>query len=284
MANVRSKVGVPVASDFGYMDVIGDGTPVVVNVSTGIAYVLSSAGVVTSLAGGSGSVTSVAQSFTGGLISVAGSPITTSGTLALTVAGTSGGVPYFSSGTAWASSGALTASALVLGGGAAAAPATPLGLGTTITVLHGNAGGAPTWGAVSLTADVTGVLLAANGGTGTSAPSGTYTPTLTNVANIAASTAYECQYMRVGSVVTVSGKVDIDPTLTATSTQLGISLPVASNFGAAEDCAGVAFAPAISGMGAAIIADTTNDRAQLQYLSSDITNQAMYFSFSYQVI
>jgi trimeric autotransporter adhesin len=30
---------------------------------------------------GSGSVTSVAQSFTGGLISVAGSPITTSGTL-----------------------------------------------------------------------------------------------------------------------------------------------------------------------------------------------------------
>lgn len=266
------------------MDVIGDGTPVVVNVSTGIAYVLSSAGVVTSLAGGSGSVTSVAQSFTGGLISVAGSPITTSGTLALTVAGTSGGVPYFSSGTAWASSGALTASALVLGGGAAAAPATPLGLGTTITVLHGNAGGAPTWGAVSLTADVTGVLLAANGGTGTSAPSGTYTPTLTNVANIAASTAYECQYMRVGSVVTVSGKVDIDPTLTATSTQLGISLPVASNFGAAEDCAGVAFAPAISGMGAAIIADTTNDRAQLQYLSSDITNQAMYFSFSYQVI
>jgi hypothetical protein len=46
---------------------------------------------------GSGSVTSVAQSFTGGLISVAGSPITTSGTLALTVAGTSGGIPYFSS-------------------------------------------------------------------------------------------------------------------------------------------------------------------------------------------
>src|SRR3990167_10808590 len=41
-------------------------------------------------------VTSVAQSFTGGLISVSGSPITSSGTLALTVAGTSGGIPYFS--------------------------------------------------------------------------------------------------------------------------------------------------------------------------------------------
>jgi hypothetical protein len=74
--------------------------------------------------GGSGTVTSVAQSFTGGLISVAGSPITASGTLALTVAGTSGGIPYFSSGTTWATSAALAASALVVGGGAGAAPAT----------------------------------------------------------------------------------------------------------------------------------------------------------------
>ena len=74
--------------------------------------------------GGGGSVTSVAQSFTGGLISVAGSPITTSGTLALTVAGTSGGIPYFSSGSTWASSAALAANALVIGGGAGAAPST----------------------------------------------------------------------------------------------------------------------------------------------------------------
>jgi hypothetical protein len=71
-----------------------------------------------------GSVSSVAQSFTGGIVSVAGSPITSSGTLALTVAGTSGGVPYFSSGTTWATSSALAANALVIGGGAGAAPAT----------------------------------------------------------------------------------------------------------------------------------------------------------------
>lgn len=115
---------------------------------------------------GTGSVTSVGQSFTGGLISVSGSPITTSGTLALTVAGTSGGVPYFSSAAAWASSGALTASALVLGGGAGAAPTSLASLGTTTTLLHGNAAGAPTWGAVSLTADVTGTLAVGNGGTG----------------------------------------------------------------------------------------------------------------------
>lgn len=114
--------------------------------------------------------------------------------------------------------------------------------------------------------------------------SGTYTPTLTNVANLAASTPYQCQWIRVGNVVTVSGKVDIDPTAPTTSTQLGISLPIASNFGAAEDCAGTAFASAIAAQGAAILADTTNDRAQLQYLSGDITNQPMYFTFTYEII
>lgn len=76
------------------------------------------------IGGGSGTVTSVAQSFTGGLISVGGSPVTTSGTLALTVAGTSGGIPYFSSSSAWASSGALGAGDLVAGGGAGATPVT----------------------------------------------------------------------------------------------------------------------------------------------------------------
>lgn len=116
------------------------------------------------------------------------------------------------------------------------------------------------------------------------ADAGVYTPTLTNVANVAASTAYECQYMRIGTVVTVSGKVDIDVTLTATATQLGLSLPIASNLGAAEDCSGVAFAPAIAGLGAAIYGDTTNDVAQIEYISTDIANRSMYFVFSYAVI
>jgi hypothetical protein len=41
--------------------------------------------------------------------------------------------------------------------------------GTTTTVLHGNASGAPTFGAVSLTADVSGTLPIANGGTNSTA-------------------------------------------------------------------------------------------------------------------
>lgn len=186
---------------------------------------------------------------------------------------------------------------------------------------------APTWGKVGLTTHVSGVLPAANGGTGVAnastitiggnvtlsgaftftgtvtgnttvtfpttgtlattaqlPTSGTYTPTLTGVANVDASTAYQCQYSRVNNLVTVTGRVDVDPTLAATSTQLGISLPIASNLGAAEDCAGVAFASGIAGQGAAILGDTANDRAQMQWVAGDVTNQAMYFTFSYEVI
>lgn len=79
--------------------------------------------------------------------------------------GTSGGVPYFSGATTMASSDALAASRLVLGGGAGTAPSTLGSLGTTTTVLHGNAAGAPSYGAVALGADVSGELPLANGGT-----------------------------------------------------------------------------------------------------------------------
>jgi hypothetical protein len=87
-----------------------------------------------------GTVTSVAQSFTGGLISVSGSPITTSGTLALTVAGTSGGIPYFSGASTWASSAVLTANALMIGGGAGTAPSTTTTGTGVLTALGVNTG------------------------------------------------------------------------------------------------------------------------------------------------
>lgn len=80
--------------------------------------------------------------------------------------GTSGGILGFTGATTIASSVALTANALVLGGGAGATPVPMASLGTTTTVLHGNAVGAPTFGAVSLTADVTGILPHGNLGTG----------------------------------------------------------------------------------------------------------------------
>lgn len=121
--------------------------------STGVTSMLAAGtnGQVLTLAAGlptwatptTGTVTSVAQTFTGGLISVSGSPITSSGTLALTVAGTSGGIPYFSGASTWASSDVLAANALVVGGGAGAAPSsitTGTGVVTALGVNTGSAG------------------------------------------------------------------------------------------------------------------------------------------------
>ena len=151
--------GSPTAGGIAY----GTGPALAVSAAGTVGQVLTSAGAGTPTwsAAATGTVTSVAQSFTGGLISVAGSPITTSGTLALTVAGTSGGIPYFSSASTWATSALLTNNAIMLGGGAAATPkttttgtgvVTALGINTGTAgafVVNGGALGTPSSGTVT---------------------------------------------------------------------------------------------------------------------------------------
>ena len=114
--------------------------------------------------------------------------------------------------------------------------------------------------------------------------SGTFTPTLTNTTNIDASTAFECQYLRIGNVVTVSGKVDVDATTSGSSTVLGMTLPFATTFGNQEECGGVGNYTALSTSGPGIYADTTNDRALFQWLAGASSNQRIMFTLTYQVI
>jgi hypothetical protein len=117
------------------------------------------------------------------------------------------------------------------------------------------------------------------------APSGTYTPTLTNTTNIAASAANAAQYMRVGDIVTVSGQVTIDPTAASTASVLGVSLPIPSNFSSAIQCSGVAACNASAGLCAAIQADATNDTAILIWVTTaDAASRVWTFTFTYRVL
>lgn len=175
-------------------------------------YFKNSSGVVKLLASNTSSsatVSSVAQSFTGGIISVGGSPITTSGTLALTVAGTSGGIPYFSSGTTWATSAALAANAIVLGGGAGAAPATTTTGTGVVTALGVNTG--------------TAGAFVVNGGALGTPSSGTVT-NLTGTASININGTVGATTASTGAFTTITATTSISissvavPTISSTST------------------------------------------------------------------
>jgi hypothetical protein len=112
--------------------------------------------------------------------------------------GTSGGVLAFTAAGTIASSGALTASRIVLGGGAGAAPTVLGSLGTTTTVLHGNAAGAPSFAAVDLTTTVTGTLPTANGGTGLTGGSSGGIPYFSSTTTIGSSAALAANQIVLG--------------------------------------------------------------------------------------
>ncbi len=117
--------------------------------------------------------------------------------------------------------------------------------------------------------------------------SGTYEPTMTPVANVAASSSITMQWIRVGAVVSVFGRVDVDPTAGSTLTQLGISLPIASNFTVGQQLAGTAtMDPGATDMIAGrVVADATNNRAQLEYYSdAGAANRQIMVSFGYLII
>jgi hypothetical protein len=114
---------------------------------------------------------------------------------------------------------------------------------------------------------------------------GVYTPTRSAEANLDANvTPSQAQYSRIGSVVTVTGRVTaVNPTAPGAAS-FELSLPVASNIGAAEDLAGVAFSGAIAGQGAAITGSVANNTAVFTWVAVDVTSQAWSYTYSYRVI
>ncbi len=116
--------------------------------------------------------------------------------------------------------------------------------------------------------------------------SGNYTPTLTNGANVLSSTAYLCQYMRVGNTVTVSGEIDIDLVDRLRLTRVGVSLPIASAFGNSYECGGTGFAQTSISFGFAVRADVTNDLAEIIFKATEveILDNKYSFHFTYQIL
>lgn len=114
--------------------------------------------------------------------------------------------------------------------------------------------------------------------------SGTYTPTLTNDANVTSSTAAKCQWLRVGNVVTVSGHLLITPASASTTTTVGIAIPIPSDFTGVSDLAGVANNEVLTQNSATLQADVSNNRAQLAYSAQNTLSQRWVFSFTYEVM
>lgn len=114
--------------------------------------------------------------------------------------------------------------------------------------------------------------------------SGEYTPTLTNTTNVTASSAFLCNYLRIGNKVVVYGAVSIDANLAA-STELQMTLPISSNMTGVTDLGGTGaiLSSSISNISIAVRADASTDRAAFVFLASSTTNNTYTFSFSYTI-
>jgi hypothetical protein len=128
-------------------------------------------------------------------------------------------------------------------------------------------------------ADASGTLSA----TTAAATSGTYTPTITLVTNAASSTARVCQYMRVGSVVTVSGYVTVTATTPAASSRIYMSLPISSSFTSTAQAGGAGGVPGGADIGTVIFANSTSTTVSMDFLPvSGATDY--WFSYTYQIL
>ena len=109
--------------------------------------------------------------------------------------------------------------------------------------------------------------------------SSTYTPTLTNTTNVAASTAYVTGYMRVGNAITVYGKVTAQATGTG-AVELRMSLPFPPGFGGDNEAGGVATCSA-TGETAGISSVSGTGTVAFKYSATTTSSNTFNFSFTY---
>lgn len=161
--------------------------------------------------------------------------------------GTSGGILAFTGASILQSSGLLGLNRLMVGGGAGGVPMTLASLGTATTVLHGNAGGAPTFSAIDLAADVAGTLPVPSGGTGAA----TFTAHGVLLGNAASAFAVTA----VGASNTIlQGNTGADPTFknTIDAIAIGGSTPAAGAFTSVSATGAISTSSPTAGIGYSI--------------------------------
>ena len=115
----------------------------------------------------------------------------------------------------------------------------------------------------------------------------TYSPTATNVTNVAGCTAgASVPYMRVGATVTVGANVTCSSSASGT-VDVALSLPVASNFTTLGDangsCGSISGTGVARGIAAAVSADAANDRIDIVSTATAAGTLGFFCNFTYTV-
>lgn len=112
--------------------------------------------------------------------------------------------------------------------------------------------------------------------------SGIYLPTAANVSNTSAITIDTAQFMRVGNVVTVSGRIAFTNTLNSPS-QISITLPVATIVSSVRNVAGVGNEN-IAMKSAIIRGRTGTNDALLEVDGLNSSTYTIYYTYTYRIL
>ena len=138
----------------------------------------------------------------------------------------------------------------------------PSSQGSANTVLTNNGSGTLTW-------------------SGSVASSGEYTPTETDITNVASSTSNLATYIRVGDYVHVSGSISITATSASTLTEIEITLPVASALSSSFELNGTAGTDTVFGY---VYGNSTSDKAKIAFVSPATGSPGdVRYTFSYKI-
>jgi hypothetical protein len=111
---------------------------------------------------------------------------------------------------------------------------------------------------------------------------GVYTPTLTNLINVTSTVASQCQFLRVGKTVTVSGQLQLTPTVDSILTALFITIPIPTVFVGTESCGGTAAAQGTDAVGC-IRGIASGQTAILAFPFGIVGVNTFSFSFTYRI-